>query len=153
MRTTGIGGVPGVALMYVGIDQILQGSLNMRYGRVGKNHSVIENAVFGATGSETLAVLTPGIFSLGLGWYGSIARAAARGAAVTGLARADGRARHGSARAFAARQVAGLALARAGLVAAEAVGAELGLALRVLLADLADLVLARTAALAMGFAP
>ena len=89
MGTTGIGGVPGVALMYIGIDQILTGSLNLRYGRVGKNLSVIENAVFQATGNETLAVLTPGVLSLGLGWYGSIARAAAREGAA-GAAGAGG---------------------------------------------------------------
>lgn len=81
MGITGVGGIPGAALVFVGIDHILQGSLNMRYGRVGKNLSVIEDFVFRNTGSETLAVLTPGALSLGLGWYGSLARAAAREAA------------------------------------------------------------------------
>ncbi len=81
MGITGVGGIPGAALVFVGIDQIIQGSLNMRYGRVGKNLSVIEDFVFRNTGSEVLAVLTPGALSLGLGWYGSLARAAAREAA------------------------------------------------------------------------
>lgn len=29
MGITGVGGIPGAALVFVGIDQILQGSLNM----------------------------------------------------------------------------------------------------------------------------
>ncbi len=81
MGITGVGGIPGAALVFVGIDQILQGSMNMRYGRVGKNLSVVEDFVFRNTGSETLAVLTPGALSIGLTWYGSLAKAAAREAA------------------------------------------------------------------------
>ncbi len=55
MGTTGVGSIPGVALMYVGIDQILQGSMNMRYGRVGKRSSNCNaaSARFGSLGSKT----------------------------------------------------------------------------------------------------
>ena len=67
MGTTGIGGVPGVALMYVGIDQILQGSTNIRCGRASLNLSVIESMVYKVTGNETVSVLLPAAAALGIG--------------------------------------------------------------------------------------
>lgn len=91
MGTTGVGGIPGVALICVGIDQILTGSLNRRYGRVGKNLSVIENAVFRNTGNETLAVMIPAATVFGINLLPSLAPGLFRaaGAARAGMAGAE----------------------------------------------------------------
>ena len=81
---TGAGTLPGVALMAIGIDQILTGSLNIRYGRVGKNFSVLEDWVYQGTGNETAAILAPGVLSLGVGTLGSAGRLGARMGALGG---------------------------------------------------------------------
>jgi len=39
-----------------GVDQIITGSLNVRYGRVGRNQSFLEDRVYRQTGNETAAI-------------------------------------------------------------------------------------------------
>ena len=80
MVWTGAGTLPGIGLIAIGLDQIATGSMNIRYGRVGQGFSVIKFGVYSATGNETVAILTPGVFSLGFGSLGSIGRLGVRGA-------------------------------------------------------------------------
>jgi hypothetical protein len=56
---TGVGVVGGVALIAMGVDQVLTGVHNIRYGRVGHGFSVAEYGVYQVTGSVTAAVLIP----------------------------------------------------------------------------------------------
>ena len=81
MIWTGAGTVPGVGLIAVGLDQIATGSMNIRYGRVGQGFSIIEFGAYSATGNETVAILTPGLLSLGFGSWGSLGRLGARAGA------------------------------------------------------------------------
>ena len=74
MSLTGVGAIPGVPLMAIGIDQILTGGMNLRYGRVNQGFSVLEYGAYRATGSKTVAFLAPGVLSAGLGSVGSIGR-------------------------------------------------------------------------------
>lgn len=56
----------GFALIFYGVDQAVTGSMNMRYGRVGKNMSLIETGVYAVTGNETVSVLLPAAAALGV---------------------------------------------------------------------------------------
>ncbi len=78
LSSTGFGFIAGIPLMAIGIDQIITGSMNLRYGRVGLNHSKFEDVVYQATGNEAAAILTPGLLSFGLGSLGSLGRAGVR---------------------------------------------------------------------------
>ena len=84
MVWTGVGTLPGIGLIAVGLDQIATGSINLRYGRVAQGFSILEFGVYRATGSETAAFLAPGVFGLGLGTAGSLGRLGVRGAGAVG---------------------------------------------------------------------
>lgn len=65
--TSGFGGAAGgVALMGIGLDQMITGVANIRYGRRGPGFSALEGVVYEATGSTNAAILTPTITSFGL---------------------------------------------------------------------------------------
>lgn len=61
-----INGVRGLALIFYGADQAVSNGMTMRYGRVGKNLSIIETGVYAVTGNETVSVLLPGAAALGI---------------------------------------------------------------------------------------
>jgi len=84
MVWTGAGTLPGIGLIAIGLDQLATGAMNLRYGRIGQGFSIIEFGAYSATGDATLAILTPGILSLGFGSLGSLGRLGVR-AGVPGV--------------------------------------------------------------------
>ncbi|MBX9582463.1 MAG: hypothetical protein K2X87_19335 [Gemmataceae bacterium] len=85
---TGFGFAAGIPLMALGIDQVITGGMNLRYGRVGRGFSAAETLVYWGTGSETAAVLAPAAASLGLWAGGRALTAGYRSAEVYSLSAA-----------------------------------------------------------------
>ncbi len=81
MIWTGACTLPGIGLIAIGLDQLATGAMNLRYGRIGQGFSIIEFGAYSATGDATLAILTPGLLSLGFWSLGSVGRAGVRAGA------------------------------------------------------------------------